>query len=245
MYSHVGKSFAMKKTVKAAKNKKIIVRPAVFAAPQEDRRTSKKASWRSWIGWGIVYIVVFYLGNLSGEYVAAHMPLYAWNLPNISFHPEQLRKYLPTVKMPSVSLPNVSVSLNTDALSKPKSDAGQQMKNPTTKTVVIAGTVLAVPLDGATDQEKTEFYSTVSSLAQVKSSVRVSGFCELDSPFISVKQGQELSLVNTSKKSHAISIHTRHVTLQPDATIQAKIEEKDGVYALSCDGAVAGYYVSK
>lgn len=245
--------------------------PAVsIDSPVKDPKRRLRQILR-WIGWGIVYIFVFYLGNLSGEYIAAHMPLYSWYLPKVSLKTGQLQSFIPTIQMPSISMPSspfewsqlrtfftslrmpsvkfpsVSVSLNTSKLSQENTvtQAPSNATQASTKTVIIDGQVFAVPQEGASDSEKSQFYAKIDSLSREESTIGVSQLCAITPPFIKVKKGVVLTYRNDSQKEHMMVSNTRQFTLTASKTVQDTIEETTGVYSVFCDGTLAGYYISK
>jgi hypothetical protein len=198
--------------------------------PKKKDLPKGKELWKKiglWIGWGVVYLLAFYLGNLAGEYVAAKMPIGSFSLkPKLS-----------------INLPRVSFTWNGFTLPKFPKKSVQNM--PTTKPVVVAGNVFAVPLSNATQEEKKAFEDMVGSLAVPNGMVTVSGSCELASPFVSQKVGALVRVFNNSTANHLLKFEQQEesVPVPTGQTVSVNMGNKPGVYGIFCDETLAGFSV--
>ncbi len=193
--------------------------------------------WRrilKWLGWGIVYVFVFYLGNLSGEYVAAHMPILP-SLPRISINTDKIRSLMPTI-----ALPKVSMVWKWPTFTNEKNTTVAPAAN--TKLVVVRGSFISMPLQGATDEEKKVFVEAINTLAVNVKSITVADTCEINPPFIRVKQGQNLSVVSTATGEHTVMFDQVSKTLTPKQMVSVLLSQNQGAYAISCDGTIVGFY---
>lgn len=190
-----------------------------------------------WVGWGIVYVVAFYLGNVTGEYVAANMPVFAFKMPAVS------------VQMPrlSVQLPQLSVQFKLDPLMawirqmQPK-----EVKAPekiTTKTVIIAGNVLSMPVDGATSGEKLAFEQSIGRLAVAASAVSVEGVCDVTPAFITLGKGVSLQVTNKTNASHDVVVSAQSQAIPSGQTVTIPITGGPGAYPVRCDNEIVGFYL--
>lgn len=184
-----------------------------------------------WVGWGIIYVAAFYLGNISGEYIAAQMPI----LPAIPHFTVNLS--LPRIRFPSMSFTWRGL--------------GKIIPIPTpapepvhTKTVIIGGNIINVPTDGATATEQSDFSQEVSGLAVAANAVQIIGVCDLDKAFISIASGATLRLTNTLGEKHSLLFGTNSaVPVDAYGTATTTIPDPKGIYSISCDGVIAGFYM--
>lgn len=189
-----------------------------------------------WVGWGVVYVFVFYLGNVSGEYVATHMPILP-SLPRISFHKEALQNIIPTF-----SVPNISLTWHWPSIFSKK--ASVKPDAPRTKLVILKGSFINVPQVGATRQEQETFVQTVKEKAVVSSDVRIDAQCEIDPTFFQVPAGRVVTLTNSMPNEWQIAMgKQQEVTLGSYKTLQVTLSDASGVYPFMCDGQVSGFYV--
>jgi hypothetical protein len=181
----------------------------------------------SWIGWGVVYLLAFYLGNLAGEYVAARMPIGSFSLkPKLN-----------------IALPRVSFTWN--GFNLPTFPKKSAPSIPTTKPVVVAGNVFAVPLSNATQDEKIAFEYMVGSLAVSTGVLTVSGGCELATPFVSQKVGNLVRISNNSTATRLLKFEQQEesVSVPAGQTVSVNMGSKPGVYGIFCDETPAGFSV--
>jgi len=181
-----------------------------------------------WIGWGIVYLFAFYLGNLAGEYVAARMPIGSFSIK-------------PQWK--NIQLPRVSFTWNGFKL--PAFPKKSVQSTPTTKPVVIAGNFFALPLANATEEERKVFEDSVRSLATVTGVLTVSSGCEFTSPFVSQKIGSQVRIVNNSTANRLLKFEQQEESVDVPAgqTVSVNMGSKPGVYGIFCDETPAGFSV--
>lgn len=185
----------------------------------------------TWFGWAIVYVLVFYLGNLSGEYVAAHMPILP-SLPRISVDTNKFKKLIP-----HVSLPKVSVAWKWPV----KTSVPVQVESHTT-LVVVRGNFINMPTAGATEAEKKAFVDSVTPLVVESSKITVNDSCELTPAFIHAKQGASIEAVNTSTKDHTLLFDGKSTAIASNKKATVSLTQGEGAYPISCDGVVAGFY---
>ena len=188
----------------------------------------------TWVGWGIVYVFVFYLGNVSGEYVAAHLPILP-SLPRISINTEKMKSFIPVIV-----LPKISVAWKWPTFSRPSSVQTTQI--PHTKLVIVRGQFINMPVDTATDDERKTFVEAIDKLAVDAREITISESCEMDPPFIRVKQGEKVALVSNVKREHAFMFDKTSEKITPKQTISVPLAQNQGAYAISCDGSVVGFY---
>ncbi len=207
--------------------KKIKKDTAVTHVPSKKSGISLKKLLQ-WIGWAFIYVFVFYLGNVTGEYVAAQMPVLSFNLPRLS------------AKLPRITIPKISVSWNTSALTMNKSGSENV---PHTKSLFIANTVINMPTEGATKNEQDTFIALVQKNAVKTQNITVSSACVLTPALVSVKTGSVLTVVSSSKQAHQISINGQpSQSLAQAKTLGSPIKETSGAYPIACDGAIVGFY---
>ncbi len=192
-----------------------------------------------WMGWAIVYLVVFYLGNLTGEYVAAQMPIFP-SLPKLSFHTSlPSMPKLPT--MPKILLPKLSVAWNASKWSMNKTDTSPAPAS--TKLVVIAGNFINMPLAGATAAEKDRFVQQIQGLSVAKGTLTVRSACEISPAFIKTKQKETIIIVSASSQSYTIGLNTQPPQrLDANQRLNVTVDDAKGIYPISCDGQISGFY---
>jgi plastocyanin len=185
----------------------------------------------TWLGWGLLYIVVFYLGNLSGEYVAAHMPILP-SLPRISVDMDKFKNMVP-----KVSLPKISVAWKWPVkTSAPVPDATH------TTLVIVRGNFINMPTEGATDTEKKAYVDSVDALTIEANKISINDACELSPAFVRVKQGTALMIASTAAKDHTLMIESKSVTIASKQNTSISLTQSEGAYPISCDGVIAGFY---
>lgn len=185
----------------------------------------------TWIGWGVVYVFVFYLGNLSGEYVAAHLPILP-SLPRVSIDTNKFKKLVP-----KITLPKVSVAWKWPV----KTNSPQPVASHTT-LVIVRGNFINMPTSEATDAEKKVFIDSVNSLAVDATTVTINESCELAPAFIHAKQGAAIVISNTASKSHEVKFEGKSTTIVSNQKATVSLTQGEGAYPISCDGVVAGFY---
>jgi hypothetical protein len=188
----------------------------------------KKNTWKKvgvWAGWAAVYLFVFYLGNLSGEYVAARMPIGSLSLK-------------PTW---NISLPKISFAWHGFDTSWMKK---KEVVSLSTKPVVVAGRVFALPLETASQEERMDFESSVRELAQAVNAISVSS-CELSVAFVQSKKDSKLMVSNVSQSSSVVRFEQNDspVEIKSQETVAVEVGNKPGVYSIFCDEALAGFSV--
>jgi hypothetical protein len=182
----------------------------------------------TWVGLAVVYVFVFYLGNISGEYIAARAPFFSFNLPKL------------VSSLPKISLPKISVSWNLPkiAVSTPKSSP-----QASSTTVVIQNNIVTIPAGDVTDLEKEAFAATLKKYAVATTQVTVNGACVVAPQVVSVQKGSVLTVRSTSSNAHTFMFGA-----QPSKTIEAykmdtvTVSETVGSYPISCDGSIVGFY---
>lgn len=187
----------------------------------------------TWLGWGIVYVFVFYLGNVSGEYVAAHLPILP-SLPRLSINTEKMKEFIPTVNLPKVSV----------AWKWPTFDKVTKTTTPesNTKLVIVRGNFINMPEQSASDDDRKAFVESINALAVDAKSVSVSDLCEINPPFVRVKQGEGLSVVGTNTKEHTLVFDQVSKVLASKQTVSMQLAQTQGAFAISCDGTIVGFY---
>ena len=188
----------------------------------------------TWLGWGIVYIFVFYLGNLSGEYVAAHLPILP-SLPRLSVNTDKIKRM-----MPVIALPKVSVAWKWPSFTSVKNTTITPATH--TKLVIVRGNFINMPEQGATDDERNAFVESINALAVDSKSVTVADTCEINPPFIRVKQGESLSVIGATAQEHTLMFDKLSKTLTSKQTISVPSSQNQGAFAISCDGSIVGFY---
>ncbi len=185
----------------------------------------------SWIGWGIIYVFVFYLGNLSGEYVAAHLPILP-SLPRVSFDANKLKQLVPRI-----SLPKVTVAWKWPV----KAPKSAPVVTHTT-LVIVRGNFINMPTSGATEAEKKAYIDSVESLVVDASEIMINDSCEVNPAFIRVKKGSTMQVKNTSTQEHSITIEGKPYRVASKQNASVTLAQSEGAYPISCDGVVAGFY---
>ncbi len=224
-----------KRSDRSRSSKKHDFSTTIMASKVDASTPAKMSVWRrilTWLGWAVVYAFVFYLGNLSGEYVAAHMPILP-SLPRVSVDVEKLKNM-----MPKVALPKVSFSWNWPTSSKKSAP-----DVPHTKLAVVRGQFINVPIDTATDAERQEFVASIEKLAQDATTVSVSESCELNPAFIRIKSGNTIMLTNNIVREHTIVFDQASSVFKPKDQIVIKKKKKTGAYSILCDGSTIGFYL--
>ena len=225
----MAKTKASKRAVK--KNESEVVEKTV-ASPKPSVSFGKKLL--TWIGWGIVYLFVFYLGNLSGEYVAAHLPILP-SLPRLSINTDKMKGFIPTI-----ALPKVSVAWKWPAF---KSVMNQPVAPVThTKLVIVRGNFINMPDQAATEDERKAFVESINALAIDAKSITVADSCEIEPPFVRVKQGESLSVVSAASREHTLMFDQMSKGLTPKQSLSLPLAQNQGAYAISCDGTIVGFY---
>lgn len=190
------------------------------------------AKIRRWTLVALVYVAAFYLGNLTGEYAAARMPI-------VSFHMPQF----PSFTLPSFTLPKVSIRWNSSKFSSVLQQTSPSEPS-NTKVVVIGGNFINMPLAGATQTEQEKFAQAVQKLAVVSGSIAVSSACELQPAFVRTKSGSLLKFTTTSTQPHSITLNTQNAqTLDSSGEVSVTMSDPKGIYPISCDGVIAGFYI--
>lgn len=182
----------------------------------------------TWLGWGLVYVFVFYLGNVTGEYVAAHLPI----IPTVSVNISALKKLIPNVNLPRISM----------EWKWPMGTTRTKSVVARTKLVVIRGNFINMPLDGATADEQKQFVDKVQSMSVESKDISLSQACEANPAFIRVKKGTELAVTNTSSNDRSLQFNGVAKTVAAKQKVSIPLIENEGVYALSCDGSIVGFY---
>jgi plastocyanin len=203
---------------------------------EELPKKNKFSAFLRFIGWTIVYGVVFYLGNLTGEYVAATMPVYSLRLPKVSVN-------MPEFKMPSISWPAIQVSWNKEKLASIMSQKNDNTPS-RTQPVIIQGNFLNMPLEGATTQEKDEFRKNVETLAVEGHNIAIEAVCALNPAFVRVAKGEALEFTNKTSDSHSVSLNTQQKSvIEAQGFTVLTVSESGGVYPIHCDSAITGFYI--
>lgn len=188
----------------------------------------------TWLGWGIVYVFVFYLGNLSGEYVAAHLPILP-SLPRVSVNTDKIKRMIPVIV-----LPKVSVAWKWPSFASVKNTTVAPATH--TKLVIVRGNFINMPQQDATDDEKNAFVESINALAVDSKNVTVADTCEINPSFIRVKQGESLSVVSATAQEHTLMFDKLSKTVASKQTISVPLSQNQGAYAISCDGSIVGFY---
>ena len=201
----------------------------------------------TWSGWIILYLCVFYLGNLSGEFVAAKMPLSAWRLPELSLNTGRFTQWMPKSVGSFFHMPDISIQVNPEKLQMKNFSkiSNNEQVNAHTKTIIISGETLTIPLSTASDSEKSQFYSRIDSLSKETSNVSLSASCEMNPAFIRVVKGSTLTFTTLSQSEQKITINTKEYTISSSMPLQSTVEDTAGLYSVTCSGSLSGYLIVK
>ena len=205
----------------------------VVSSDQSSSKTTVSIGRRvvTWLGWGIVYVFVFYLGNLSGEYVAAHLPILP-SLPRVSIDTNKFKKLVP-----KITLPKVSVAWKWPV----KTSAPMQVASHTTM-VVVRGNFINVPTAEATEAERNSFVQAIQALTVESSEITITDSCEVNPSFIRAKKGATITVASTSSKDHTLMLEGKSMTVASKQKTTVSFTQAEGAYPISCDGVVAGFY---
>lgn len=174
-----------------------------------------------WIGWGVIYILAFYLGNVSGEFVAARMPIGAWSLPHMSLPKVQVQWIKPTFTSKNTPAPEAH-----------------------TKPVVVSGKVFSMPLEGASQEEKQAFEEAIQKLAKTISGISIQNGCELNPAFVMAKKGSSMTMSNRGTSARTIGFISESGTVvAPAQTSAMAYPTEGGIHPIYCDGTIAGFFL--
>lgn len=178
------------------------------------------------IGWIIAYLVVFYLGNVTGEYVASHLPILP-RLPRITWDASVVTKAIPKV--------NLSWPMSKTPI--------QPTSVPQVQMVIVNGQIVNMPLPAATDDQRKAFRELISGMAVNTTKVTVTNGCSLEPGFFRVKQGARIDVVNTTSTAYAFEIADSKKSIAQHKTTSVVFPQALDTYPLFCDGSVVGFYI--
>lgn len=178
------------------------------------------------VGWGIVYVVVFYLGNLTGEYVASHLPILP-KLPRITWDASVLTKSIPKVNF-SWPKPNTPI---------------QPTTVPQAQLVIVNGQMVNMPLAAATDDQRKAYRELIAGMAVDAAKVTVTSGCSVDPGFFRVKQGARIDVVNTTSEKHEFDMADTTTAVEANKTTSVVFSQSSDTYPLFCDGSIVGFFI--
>jgi hypothetical protein len=188
-------------------------------------KQSKLKKIGTWCLWALIYVVVFYIGNVVGEFAVSRFPLKSMKMPSLA-----LDSFVPKVA--------IRFNSNTSLFEKPSS-----LPEVTTKPVLIKGMLFAVPTEKGTAAEYEALRANVAPHVRQTSSVSVMKGCVMNPTFVEIPKDTPVAVTNTSTENISIGIGTKRQVIESMKRMDMSVENKTS--PVLCNDVVVGFILIK